>query len=69
VCLALLAPGARGLLVPMAVHVAHNALLQAVERLAPAATAGTLAEFRAEAAPVRWRRCRRRWLLLWLARR
>jgi membrane protease YdiL (CAAX protease family) len=70
VCMALLARHAGGLLVPMAAHVAHNALLQAGERLAPGGDpVGTLAEFRAEAWPVALAAVPATLLLLWLVRR
>ncbi len=70
VCMALLARRTGTLLVPMAAHVAHNALVQAVELWAPGdEAAGTLAEFRAAAWPVALAAVPATLLLLWLVRR
>jgi membrane protease YdiL (CAAX protease family) len=70
VCLALLARRTGGLLVPMAAHAAHNALVHASDLWAPGGETGvTLADFRAEAWPVAQAAAPATLLLLWLVRR
>lgn len=70
VCMALLARRTGTLLVPMAAHVAHNALAQAVELLAPSSDpARTLAEFRSDAWGAALAAVPATLLLAWLVRR